>query len=354
MNIALTGDSLLEKHGNGRYARGLLGSLLGRESDLDWHVLYYQDRSLSRIASAMALECKLLALPPKRLTRFINLITPISTLNFLPEINIVHALRPTEVMNLRGKAKQIVTLLDLGSALVYRNAKFINHLSLSKMKDRADLIIAISNTVRDEAIEQMRIEPDRVVAIPLGIDEEFFNSDIVTEVPNLPSHYIVAIGHNSPHKNIARLIEAHTILKQRQNDFPALVLTGSIPRELGANQYVMQLGYVLEAQLRAIIQRAELLVFPSISEGFGFPPLEAQALGVPTAVSDIPVLRESLVNTSFYFDPLSVESIAFTLEQAVYSSARREEMRITGKANAERFRWKEVASRYIALYRQLI
>lgn len=353
MRVGLTGDSLLEKHGNGRYARGILSRLLSIKSDIEWVILAYQDRPLNTVLTQIKLELDTTPLPSKRITRLVNLFTPLRLPQSLPNLEIVHALRPSEVMNLNSRVKQIVTLLDLGNPVAYAKAKLLNQISLAKMKNQADFIVTISDTVRLEAVEYLRIEPERLASVPLGIDEAFFQPVSAHEIPNLPMHYIVAIGHRSPHKNIMRLINAHTLLQKRHNDFPKLVLTGSPIQVSNINPHIMQTGYVTETELRAIIQGAELLVYPSISEGFGFPPLEAQALGTPAAVSNIPVLRESLLHTVFYFDPFSIESIAFTLEQAIYNSTQREALRTLGRTNAERFRWAEVASKYVDIYRNL-
>src|SRR5215213_8016876 len=110
-----------------------------------------------------------------------------------------------------------------------------------------------------------------------------------------------------PHKNHARLLEAFTLVRRERPEL-RLVLTGSGHGVLPDG--VESVGYVTQDELASLYRRASALVFPSLYEGFGQPPLEAMACGCPVACSDLPPLREVCGDAAVYFDPEDPEAIA--------------------------------------------
>ena len=98
------------------------------------------------------------------------------------------------------------------------------------------------------------------------------------------------------------------------------------------------------------MSKAFLYVQPALKEGFGIPPVEAMALGIPVAVSDIPCLKEMCLEAAIYFDPESVEDMVTTLSRALTDNSLRSELVRKGYENIKRFSWKRMAAKTLQIY----
>ena len=168
--------------------------------------------------------------------------------------------------------------------------------------DRAAVVCTPSDAVAAEVREEYRLEPDRVVVTPLGVDAGWF--DTAAPKPSwladqgLPERYLLFVGTREPRKGLATLLSAYAGLRSTAPDTPPLVLVGppgwgpaldtaGLPADA-----VRTVGYLPGEALRGLVAGAACLVFPSRYEGFGLPPLEAFAAGTPVVASDLPVTRE--------------------------------------------------------------
>ena len=113
------------------------------------------------------------------------------------------------------------------------------------------------------------------------------------------------------------------------------------------------LGYIDQEQVPALYRAARAVVFPSLYEGFGTPPLEAMACGCPVASSTRASLAEICGDASMPFDPESVESIAEAIDTVVADEAVRDRLRAAGMARANLFSWEDAAARHLAVYRRV-
>jgi alpha-1,3-rhamnosyl/mannosyltransferase len=149
----------------------------------------------------------------------------------------------------------------------------------------------------------------------------------------LPNNYVLYFGSNKPHKNLERLVRAYLHL----SDAPLLVIAGhwearypeakTIVGQAAAGDRVRFLGPVAPADAPALYSGATLFVFPSVYEGFGLPPAEAMACGVPVACSFASSLPEVVGEAALLFDPWDEAAISTTLLQALGDEARLAEMR---------------------------
>ena len=170
---------------------------------------------------------------------------------------------------------------------------------------RAAAVCTPSHVVRAELLESYPfVDPDRVIVTPLCVEPAFFT----TEQPDadaraqlgLPGDYLLFLGSAEPRKGLDVLIEAYRLLHRQGRDLPVLLIVG--PAGWGPHAdysnlppgLVTAVGYRSASQVRTIVAGATALVYPSRYEGFGLPPLEAFAAGVPAIVSDLPVTREVL------------------------------------------------------------
>jgi len=201
---------------------------------------------------------------------------------------------------------------------------------------RSQIVIAISKHARETLIDRMGLAPERVRTIHLAVDHERFTP---ADVPR--EDFLLYPANRWPHKNHARLFEALELLPEFR-----LVLTGS-GHDARVPSRVDVRGRVSSDELVDLYRRAAAVVFPSLYEGFGQPPLEAMACACPVAVSDLPPLREVCGDAAEYFDPHAPDDIARAVRAAVARGGT------AGPARAARFTWDECGRRHEAVYREL-
>jgi glycosyltransferase involved in cell wall biosynthesis len=217
----------------------------------------------------------------------------------------------------------------------------------------ADLVLTISEHARGGIIERLGIAPEKVEAIPLGVDHSRFRPD-GSKLQGLPDRYVVYPANMWPHKNHARLLEAFA-----QVDDPdlTLVLTGqTYGRDtlLAGRERVLHLGHVPFADLPALYRGALALVFPSLFEGFGIPPLEAMACGTPVAASGEGALREVVAEAGVAFEPRDTGAIAEALARVTTDDELRSRLREAGLRRAASFTWQATAERHVAAYSRVL
>jgi glycosyltransferase involved in cell wall biosynthesis len=182
---------------------------------------------------------------------------------------------------------------------------------------------------------------DRVRVIYLGIDHERLRPGTEQREPIL-----LYPANGWPHKNHRRLLEAFALIRREHPDLK-LVLTGSGLESLPRHKGVEVRGHVSRDELIHLYRTAQALVFPSLYEGFGLPPLEAMACGCPVAASNAAALPEILEDASRYFDPTEPEDIAATVLDVL---AAGKALCPRGLVRARRFTWGECARRHDSVY----
>ncbi len=205
----------------------------------------------------------------------------------------------------RGRAAGVVTVHDLS---FLRTPQTVTRASLAYRSlvprglHRAGAVCVPSQAVAAEIQEAYGVEDERLVVTPLGVEPAWSQAAAPDEERRrrlgLPEQYVVFSGSLEPRKNLPTLLEAYRRLVAAAPDFPALVLMGPPGwgpaldlHGLPAGKVVLT-GYLAEEDLRSVVAGAAALVYPSLYEGFGLPPLEAFACGVPVVASDLPVVRE--------------------------------------------------------------
>ncbi|HUF01381.1 MAG TPA: glycosyltransferase family 1 protein [Gaiellaceae bacterium] len=207
---------------------------------------------------------------------------------------------------------------------------------------RSRLVLTISKHAGDAIVERLGVPEARVRPIHLGIDHDAFRPD--DSVRREP--FLLYPAREWPHKNHARLFEAFHELRRRHPGLE-LVLTsyaGPVP------EGVRTLGFVSRDELVSLYRRAAALVFPSLYEGFGQPPLEAMACGCPVACSTAGSLSEVVADAARLFDPTSVEEITEAVEEVLAAGGR---WRERGIERAAAFTWDETARRHDEVYAEL-
>ena len=265
----------------------------------------------------------------------------------LDELDAVHF--PLTVMLPRvTEPPAAVSLLDV-QHLFYpeffsRAERLYRRFAYGRSLHDARTVIAISRHVKESLVERMDLEPDRVEVIHLGLDHELFRPG---DEPREP--FLLYPANPWPHKNHERLFEALTRLR-RERPGLRLVLTGTGLERLSPPAGVEVRGRVPREQLASLYRRASALVFPSLYEGFGQPPLEAMASGCPVACSTAGALPEVCGNAARYFDPLSVDEM---VEAVLTVLADPDRLVQRGLERAAEFTWDACAHAHDRVYRGL-
>ena len=223
-------------------------------------------------------------------------------------------------------------------------------------------IVTLSDASRQAFIERFRLREDHITTVAPGLAPRFVPAEPedlrnARQKLNLPGQYLLSVGINKPHKNLVALVQAYA---QLPGDAPPLLICGpqdsrylevrAAAAQLGSR--VRLLGRVADDLLPALYSGAHWYVHPALTEGFGFPVLEAMGCGAPVACADIPALREVTQNGAVYFDPTDSEAMAATLEQILDDTPLRQAVAERGLRRARYFTWDRAAERMLNVYTQ--
>ena len=226
----------------------------------------------------------------------------------------------------------------------------------------ATLVVASSEHTRARLVELLDLAPDRVEVVHLGIDHSRFAPERTDDEQqlaelDLPERFVFYPANLWPHKNHDRLLDALAASGDRELE---LVLTGQTwgrgetigerARRLGIAERVHHLGHVKQDTLPALYRAARAIVFPSLYEGFGAPPLEAMACGCPVASSTRGSLGEVCGDAALALEPDSIDSIAAALDRIASDEDLRGRLRAAGLARAAAFSWAAAARRHTEIY----
>ena len=232
----------------------------------------------------------------------------------------------------------------------------------------ADAVICVSESTRDDLLEFYDVDERRVFAIHSGVipsgardlgggRRATHATRSLAPLGMTPPRYILFVSTIEPRKNLGVLLDAFERLRARGAYDGSLVVVGkigwkaaTIARRLRAPG-VVHLDYLDPADLAAVYAGAELFVFPSIYEGFGFPLLEAMAHGVPSIAARSSSLPEIGGEAALYFDPHDARSLEALMERALTDRALRDDLAARGRARAAEFGWDRAAEQTLAVLR---
>lgn len=236
---------------------------------------------------------------------------------------------------------------------------------------RADLIVVVSNFVKNDIFKNFNIPRDKVRVIYNGIGGHFrvrkdLPKEHIMKKYDIKYPYILFVGTLEPKKNLVRLVEAFSQLLRSQARRFNLVLAGSRGclnyrekieqkiKDLDLEKEVILTGYIDDEDLPKLYASAELFVFPSIFEGFGIPPLEAMASGLPVIASNAASLPEVVGDAGILIDPFDTKAITQTISSCLSNDNLRKTLIRKGLVRAGLFSWEATARQTLALYKELV
>lgn len=182
--------------------------------------------------------------------------------------------------------------------------------------------------------------------------------------PIIKDRYILAVGTLEPRKNLRLVLDAYQALHHQIANPPHLVVVGAKGwmihdieaevRRLRIDTHTTLMGFVTDSQLRTLYAHAEMLVYPSLYEGFGFPVLEAMSIGCPVITSNVSSLPEVAHNIGILIDPKNMRQLVSAMQQILLNPSLASKMRQNGLERARRFSWKRCAQETIEVYRSVI
>jgi glycosyltransferase involved in cell wall biosynthesis len=223
---------------------------------------------------------------------------------------------------------------------------------LPRLARRAARILTVSEFSRRRLVETVGADPERISVIHNGVNPRFTPAarDVVESVVDrlgVPRKYVLALGSLEPRKNLVGLLKAWKLVLSRRNvdKDTFLVVTGGQGkafRKLALRslpERVAFTGYIDDKFLPALYSGASAFVYPSLYEGFGLPPLEAMACGVPVVTSTSTAIPEVTGDAALLVDPGDEESIAYGLQAALEDTALREKLRVAGFERVKLYKW---------------
>lgn len=264
-----------------------------------------------------------------------------------------------------GRRNGVVTIMDLTFWLYpelctaqVRRYKWI----VPKALRDASMVIAPSATIAEEVSAELDFPAERVAVTPLGVRNVFAGAHpdpALLKRLGVDGPYILFAGTQEPRKNLDRLIEA---MPECPDDL-SLVIAGppgwgsvdlpAVAHKLKLDHRVRFSGYLTDDQLSALMAGARAFVFPSIYEGFGLPPLEAMAAGIPVVAAATGSLPEVLDDAPFWCQHDDPSSIARAITTAVQDEQARGSAVTRGHEVAARYDWAETVRLTVQVYRRV-
>jgi glycosyltransferase involved in cell wall biosynthesis len=219
----------------------------------------------------------------------------------------------------------------------------------------ARALITDSEFSRRELARYLRVRPERMQVIPLGIDPRFSGADAAAvararEVLGLPPRYFVAVGNEKPHKNLRLLAKISDQLPA-----PVALLAGEGAKaRLGFGSGAVELPSISDEALAAVLSGAVALLLPGTYEGFGLPALEAMAAGCPVLAANAGSLPEVVGAAGVLLPPDGAEAWLEAARRLASDPAERGRLIELGRERAARYRWEDCARRTLAVYQRAL
>lgn len=272
------------------------------------------------------------------------------------------------------KGKIIVTVHDLISMHFPKNLPFASRFYYSRWMPfsyrKADKIIAISENTKKDIIDLLKIPENKIRVIHSAVGNEFMPVKDMKKIQDIKKRYstgkkfILDVGTLEPRKNYAFLIKAYHLAILKEKLPHNLVLTGKkgwyyeglfkLVKDLKLEKRVVFSGYVPEKDLPLLYSAADLFVFPSLYEGFGFPPLEAMACGTPVIASNTSSIPEVVGSAGILLPPKDEKRWAKEIIKISLDKRLAQNLSKKGSEQAKKFSWEKTAAKTIEVYKEVL
>ena len=365
-----------ELTGVGVYTHNLVECLFALESDQDF-ILFFNalKGKLPDLAKKHANQAKIIRryIPGKILLEWWERFKfpVIENLAHMQNVDIFHS---PNYLYQPSKSKHIVTTVHDLSFLKKTNygsrySGAYHRKTLRKNLKHVSRVVVPTESVKADLIRMCELDPDLISVIHFGIQNSFLEKFDLEKTKNrlinkgYPQKFILSVGTIEPRKNLPILVEAFSSIENQIKDTYLIIAGGFADGIQEVKQKILQknleervllTNYISAELLRDLYRCSLFAVFPSWEEGFGFPPLEALACGVPVIVSDISTHREVLGDAAVYFDVNSSFELSRELLSFYFDEGRREKYVAKGEIAVQKYSWRKVAEKHLEVYNSLV
>jgi len=270
------------------------------------------------------------------------------------------------------KGKLVVTIHDLAFFHIPRSfsvfERYRSKILIPLNAKKANKIITGSDYSRSDIERLCGIDPEKIVVTPYAVSSLFQPSERsekterILKKYNITHKYILSLSRINIRKNLSKIIKIFEKLRESHSLMLNLVLGGhkdflaeNVIRDINNSKYgkdIIFTGYIPEEELPYLYSAAEVFVYPSVFEGFGFPPLEAMACGCPVITSDVTSLPEVVGESAILVNPDDEEAIGRAILQVIMNASLQEELKEKGLQRAKGFKWEMTANKTREIYEQ--
>ncbi len=382
MNILIDIRPLMDERYSGvaEYTFELLQALFARDTDNHYILWYNSGRDISgrmpvfdyanvRVVRSRfpnkLLNYGLLKL--WRRPRLDRLVKEAVDVFFMPHLNFAAV---------SSSVQSVVTVHDLSFLLFphffnWRKNVWHSLIGVKKMVRRFDRVVTMSQNTVADIVALTGIDPCKISIIPAGVSDAFRpisaddeNMSRVKQKYHLPDQYILFLGTVEPRKNIEGVIEAFNAIKEHARyEALELVIAGGrgwkaqpiyrLAKESSHRAHIHFLDYVDKEDKVYVYNGAKLFAYPSFYEGFGFPPLEAMACGIPAIVATSASLPEVTGNAAVLVDPYNAQALALAMQEILDNSELAASLSEAGITKARQFGWAKAADAYLTMFNNM-
>jgi glycosyltransferase involved in cell wall biosynthesis len=330
-------------------------------------VLCHEDQSIE------APGAEILAVPPmSRWREFLWVQTTLPRILRSRRVDVYHAMKHTGPF-FPGCAC-VIGLHEVGQYVEQRTDPLVQYVYWRYVQPfalrRANRVIANSDWARDVAVSKVGVKKNRVTVVPYGIDPVFEREpedDELSQVRrkfNLPDRYLLAVGNINPKKNHATIVQALHRLAGTGFHTPELVIAGAegfraeeffdLTRRLGLEDRVHCTGFVEPHTLALLYRGADILVYPSLYEAFGLPPIEAMACNTPVITTPRGAIPQVTGGFAWYLeDPTDAAGLADFIRQLLEDRDERQTRVVQARQWVRRYSWTSAAENTLAVYSEM-
>ncbi|MDJ1479675.1 glycosyltransferase family 1 protein [Cytophagaceae bacterium YF14B1] len=234
---------------------------------------------------------------------------------------------------------------------------------------KADALLTVSNFQKHEIARVLNVSEQKIQVTYNGVAPHFFeelDESYLAQIRHkyhLPEHFFFFLGNTEPRKNLTGVLKAFHIFQQQNPNLASLVIKGIDETYLmqklteegiqDIRKYIHLVSYLTSEELAALYHLSDCFLFPSFSEGFGIPIIEAMACGTPVITSQTTSMPEISGGATLLINPADAGEMAVAMKQMLCNTALAERFRKAGKSRATSFSWKDTAISTLATYEKI-
>lgn len=299
--------------------------------------------------------------------RISKLVNPIASQIFIRprlDVDIYHETYYSNLNNCPSSAKQIITVYDMIHERLPGSFKAQDktHLAKADAVKRADHVICISESTRQDLIEILEVPEEKTSVVYLGCSLTSRGSDGSKFIGGKNRPYILYVGQRGGYKNFEGLLRAYAGSHRLTNEFCIVCFGGG---EFSGHEVTLMESLNLSSDhvahieggdetLACLYASATVFVYPSLYEGFGIPPLEAMTFGCPVICSSSSSIPEVVGDAAGLFDPMKIEEMCAAIESVVFSAEKSKQLALRGYERIKQFSWEKCAQDTLNVYEKVL